>query len=117
MIELEKSLGNIEISHEYFAGLVGSVASSCFGVAGMATSGTIQGIKSLVTKDFNGQDKGVSVTAVDGKIIIDLHIIVTFGVNIKAVVKSIVNKVKYSVEEATGLEVMKVKVFVDGIKS
>lgn len=48
---------------------------------------------------------------------IDLHIIVTYGLNISAIVKSIVNKVRYTVEEATGFEVRKVNVFVDGMKS
>ena len=48
---------------------------------------------------------------------IDLHIVVTYGVNIAAIVKSIVNKVRYTVEEATGIQVRKVNVFVDGMKS
>jgi len=33
------------------------------------------------------------------------------------VVKSIVNKVRYTVEEATGLKVRKVNVFVDAMKN
>ena len=37
--------------------------------------------------------------------------------NISAIAKSIVNKVRYTVEEATGLRVRKVNVFVDGMKS
>ena len=40
----------------------------------------------------------------------------TYGVNIAAIVDSIVNKVRYTVEQATGLAVKKVNVFVDGIK-
>ena len=48
---------------------------------------------------------------------VDLHIIVTYGLNISAIVKSIVNKVRYTVEDATGLEVHKVNVFVDAMKS
>ncbi|MPN05269.1 hypothetical protein SDC9_152519 [bioreactor metagenome] len=47
----------------------------------------------------------------------DLHIIVTYGLNINAVVQSINQKVQYTVEEATGLEVKKVNVFVDSMKS
>jgi len=46
-----------------------------------------------------------------------LHIVVTYGLNISVIVKSIVNKVRYTVEEATGLEVKKVNVFVDAMKS
>ena len=114
MLKIETHLGTIEISHEFFSNLVGYVASSCFGVSGMATSGTVDGIKQLISLR-NPLDKGVRVRASDNKLIIDLHITVSFGVNISAIVKSIVNKVKYTVEDATGLEVDKVNVFVDGM--
>ena len=46
---------------------------------------------------------------------VDLHIIVTYGLNISAIVRSIVNKVRWTVEESTGLDVRKVNVFVDGM--
>ena len=42
---------------------------------------------------------------------------VTYGMNISAIVKSIVNKVTFTVEQATGLEVVKVNVFVDEVKA
>lgn len=48
---------------------------------------------------------------------VDLHIIVTYGLNISVIVKSIVSKVRYTVEEATGLKVSKVNVFVDAMKN
>ena len=51
------------------------------------------------------------------RLIVDLHISVIYGMNISAIAKSIVNKVRYTVEEATGLRVRKVNVFVDGMKS
>ena len=50
-------------------------------------------------------------------LVVDLHIIVIYGLNLSATVKSIVNKVRYTVEEATGLEVKKVNVFIDSMKS
>lgn len=54
----------------------------------------------------------------DGEgLIVDLHIIVSYGVNISAICQSIVNKVRYTVEEATGLEVHAVNVYVDGMKN
>ena len=45
--------------------------------------------------------------------VVDIHIAVTYGLNISSVVKSIVGKVRYVAEEATGLQVSKVNVFVD----
>ena len=50
------------------------------------------------------------------RLVVDIHIEVVFGMNIAAIAKSIVNKVRYTVEEATGLPVKKVNVFVDGIQ-
>ena len=37
--------------------------------------------------------------------------------NISVIVKSIVNKVRYTVEQATNLDVAKVNVFVDSMKT
>lgn len=112
MLKLENHLGVIEISEEYFANLVGHAASECFGVSGMVSSNPVQGLRSTISKE-EFTDKGVHVRAVDGNLVVDLHIAVTYGVNISVIVKSIVNKVRYTIEEATGLQVAKVNVFVD----
>ena len=53
----------------------------------------------------------------DDGLFIELHIIITYGLNISAICQSITNKVKYTVEQATGLDVAKIKVFVDGMKA
>ena len=82
----------------------------------MNVSGAKQGFHSLI-RGRNYIDKGVNVKYTRGKLIIELHITVMFGVNITAIVKSIVNKVRYTVEEETGLTVEKVNVYVDGMKS
>ena len=115
MIRLENHLGTIDISQEYFANLVGNTVTECFGVSGMANRSASQGLRSLITRK-DAIDKGVRVRAVGKTLVIDLHIVVTYGVNISAIVKSIVNKVKYVVSEATGLEVARVNVYVDGMK-
>lgn len=115
MIKFENHLGSIEISQDYFANLVGHAASECFGVAGMVESTASQGLRYILKKD-DAQDKGVKVHTVGGSLVIDLHIAVTYGVNISEIVKSIVNKVRYTVEQATGLQVSKVNVFVDDMK-
>ena len=110
MLKLENHLGVIEISEEYFANLIGHAVSECFGVAGMVSS--VQGLRSALTKE-EFTDKGVSVKAVNGSLVVDLHIAVTYGLNIATTVRSIVGKVRYVTEKATGLQVAKVNVFVD----
>lgn len=115
MICLQNPNGETEISHNYFANLIGYAASSCYGVAGMAASGRVEGFTSMFVREK--LDRGVKVRNVNDKLLIDLHIIVTYGVNITVIVKSIIKKVSYTVEEATGLKVDCVDVFVDGMKS
>ena len=63
----------------------------------------------------NYPDKGVRVTEEDGKLVIELHIKVTYGLNIAAIVRSITHKVKYAVEDATTLKVERIDVYVDDI--
>lgn len=116
LIKIENHLGTIDISHEYFVNIVGHTATECFGVAGMSVSGPAQGIRNVLTRKQDNIDKGVRVRCADGALTIDLHIVVTYGVNIPAIVKSIVNKVRYVVEDSTGLHVSKVNVFVDSMK-
>lgn len=46
-------------------------------------------------------NRGVKIKYQKSKLIIELHIIVNYGTNISAIVKSIIHKVRYVVEEAT----------------
>ena len=116
MIHLENQYGTVEISQNYFANLVGKAASECFGVAGMVVSTPSQGLRAAIGKK-DAPDKGVRVRSGVTGLLIDLHIVVVYGMNISAITKSIVNKVHYTVEQATGLQVAKVNVFVDGMKT
>ena len=102
------------MTSDYFAGLVGAAAQSCYGVCGMATGGTSDSLKTIVL-GTNYPDKGVRVTEEDGKLVIELHIKVTYGLNIAAIVRSITHKVKYAVEDATTLKVERIDVYVDDI--
>ena len=115
MIKMENHLGLIEVSQEYFSEIIGSAVSSCFGVAGMGNTNARQGLRSAVRRRRPYLDQGVRVYKDGNGLMVDLHIIVTYGLNIAAIVRSIGNKVRYTIEESTGLEVRKINVFVDGM--
>jgi len=117
MIKFENPNGYIEITNNYFEQLVGKAAQSCFGVTGMVNSSPMQSIKSMIKNrvDRDNSNQGVSVKSVNGSLVIDLHISVSYGVNICAIADSITNKVRYTVETVTDLKVSKVNVFVDAI--
>ncbi|MBQ2755645.1 MAG: Asp23/Gls24 family envelope stress response protein [Oscillospiraceae bacterium] len=115
MIRIENHLGIIEISNDYFSKLIGHAVSECFGVSGMVATNATQEINAFVFRR-DSIDKGVRVRSHAGKLYIDLHIAVSYGFNIAEIVKSIINKVRYVVEDTTSLQVEKVNVYVDTMK-
>lgn len=116
MIKFENHLGTIDIAHAYFVNLVSNAVMNSFGVAAMANSSVQQSLLERITKR-DPIDKGIRVHVKNQKLIIDLHIIVTYGTNISAIVKSIMHNVRFTVEEKTGFSVARVNVFVDGMKT
>ena len=117
MIKFENPNGYIEITNAYFATLVGRAAQSCFGVTGMVNGSAYESIVSAIKSKDTGEklNQGAHVKSVDGQLQIELHISVSYGVNITAIVDSIINKVRYTVEEATDLKVNTVNVYVDAL--
>ena len=115
MITIENHLGKINISKKYLEYLLGTTATKCFGVVGMAKRSTAQGLFNSIFRSEK-INKGIRVKYIKNAFIVDLHIIASYGMNITAIVKSISHKVKYTLEEVTGLMVSRINVFVDGIK-
>ena len=115
MISYETRIGKITLSNSYFSKLIGRAVTSCFGVVGMVPRGSKQRLLGFVSKK-DRLDTGVVVRGDFSSIVVDLHIVVSYGMNINAIAKSIVNKVQYTVTSATGIKVKKVTVKVDGIK-
>ena len=112
MLKLENHLGTTTITTEYFAGLIGNVVSSCYGVVGISASTPMQGMLRRVS-GRSTPAQGVKIKAIGYKLVVDIHIKVLYGINVSAIVKSIMNKVRYAVSQAVGLQVAKINVFVD----
>ena len=112
MLKLENHQGTTTITTEYFAGLIGNVVSSCYGVVGISASTPMQGMLRRVS-GRSTPAQGVKIKAIGDKLVVDIHIKVLYGINVSAIVKSIMNKVRYAVSQAVGLQVAKINVFVD----
>lgn len=108
-------MGNISIDNEVIAQLAGSVAYECFGIVGMAGVNMKEGIATLLKRDSMTRGINVSLTN-KNKLIIDFHVIVSYGVNIITVCDNLIESVRYKVEEFTGLEIEKINIYVEGVK-
>ena len=115
MISYETRLGNIELTEGFLSRLIGNEVISCFGVVGMVPSSNRQRISKIFLKD-QALDTGIKVTGNAECLNAEIHIVVTYGMNINAIASSITEKVKYKVEKITGTPVDRVVIKVDGIK-
>lgn len=114
MNEMNSQLGAINISQEVLASIAGNAATECYGLVGMASRTLQDGIVELLGRD--AVSKGVEVKVDGEQVVIELHIIVEYGVKISEVARNIQEKVKYSVENLTGLKVSSVNVNVQGVR-
>jgi uncharacterized alkaline shock family protein YloU len=114
MIQHANEKGSVNISASVYTDIVGTAATNCFGVKGMAARSVKDGVYHLLRKESAG--KGVKIAFhEDGSISIDLHIMVVSGVNLSAVGQSIIEEVRYVVNKCTGTEVRAVNVYVDSM--
>ncbi len=115
MIGYETRFGKICISESYLSKLIGNEVVSCFGVVGMVPNGGRQRLFNSI-KGKESVDTGISVSGDIDNITVEIHIVVSYGMNINAIAASITEKVKYAVLEKTGITVSRVVVKIDGIK-
>ena len=106
---LKTGQGSVSISSEVIAQYAGTSALECFGIVGMATVSMTDGGSSLT--------KGIKVTVNNGNSIeLDFHIIVSYGVSIQTVTDNLIHNVSYKVKELTGLNIDKIRVYVEGVR-
>ena len=114
-MRFQNDKGEIQISSEVFTTITGAVATSCFGVKGMAARSKKDGLVHLLRSE--SMAKGVRVIfEEDDTVSIELHIIVENGVNLVAVCRSIMSEVRYAVGNMTGAQVRAVDVYVDSME-
>ena len=109
--ELNES-GTVNISDEVVTIIASLAASEVKGVSGMVNTLSGGFAEFLGKKNLS---KGVKVSVENNKAVLDLYIIVEYGVKIPDVAWNIQEKVKSEVEAMTGLEVEAVNVNVAGI--
>lgn len=111
---INNKMGEIQINSEVIAQYAGLQAVECFGIVGMAAVNMKDGIVKLLKKD--SLTHGISVQITDNRLTIAFHVIVAYGVSIRAVADNLIENVKYRVEIFTGMEVDKISIFVEGVR-
>ena len=112
--QIDTPNGKIIIDNDVIATYAGSVAVECFGIVGMAAVNMKDGLVILLKKE--SLKHGINVELNDNKISLDFHVIVAYGVSIRAVSDNLIANVKYKVEAFTGIEVESINIMVEGVR-
>ena len=114
-LEINNDLGHVSISDDVIASVAGGTAVSCYGIIGMASKNQVKdGITEILGKE--NYSKGIIVKKDDGKLVIDLYIIVMYGTKISEIANNVQSSVKYQIEKTLGAKVNEVNIFIQGIK-
>ncbi|MBQ6937290.1 MAG: Asp23/Gls24 family envelope stress response protein [Clostridia bacterium] len=113
-VKTDNQYGSITISNNVIASAAGIIATSCYGVVGMAIRSPKDGIVSLLKP--SNLAKGIKISVSENEITVDMFIVVQYGVNINAICESIIHGVKYRLSELIGMDVKAVNVFVESIR-
>ena len=107
--------GTINYSEEALAKIVGLSTMECYGVVGMVSKSPTEGLWELIGRE--NLSKGVKISKTDDdKLKIELFIMVEYGAKISVISDNIIQKVRYSVENYTGLKVSSITVNVQAVR-
>ncbi|MFL0195955.1 Asp23/Gls24 family envelope stress response protein [Clostridium sp. WILCCON 0269] len=106
--------GCTDYSEEVIANIVGLSTMECYGVVGMASKNAKDGFWELIKGE--NLSKGVKIRSKDNELIIELYIIVEYGTKISVIANNIIQRIKYNVENYTGLKVSTITVNVQGVR-
>lgn len=112
--KLSNKFGEIHISDDVLANIAGLATIECYGLVGMSSKNAKAGLVELLRRD--NLSKGVKISTEGEDIIVDLFVIVKFGTKISTVADNIISKVKYTLENITGLKVKRVNLNIQGVR-
>ncbi|HVB78205.1 MAG TPA: Asp23/Gls24 family envelope stress response protein [Candidatus Nitrosotalea sp.] len=105
--------GSVELFPAVVRLIAGHAALECYGVMGMAARNLREG----VAIRFRGPSahRGVELREAEGRLEIDLYVVIEYGVRITVVARNLQDTVGFAVRQATGIDVSAVNVFVQGV--
>jgi uncharacterized alkaline shock family protein YloU len=111
---MDTELGEVIVDPDVIATYAGSVAVECFGIVGMAAVNVKDGLVKLLRRE--SLKHGINVKIEDNKISLDFHVLIAYGISISTVAENLIENVKYSVEEFTGMKLESVRIIVEGVR-
>lgn len=115
MVGFSSENGKVNYSDEVLSKIVGLSTMECYGVVGMVSKNATEGFWELIRVE--NLSKGVKISLDnEEKINVELFVMVEYGTKISVIANNIIQKVRYSVENLTGLKVSSITVNVQAVR-
>jgi uncharacterized alkaline shock family protein YloU len=114
VVDEATAAGTFTITGEVIAQIVGLSVLECYGVVGMAATSLSQGVARLLSRERLGQ--GVALRREREGLVIDLYIVVEYGLNLAEVAANVRSRVQYQVEKQTQMPVHSLQIHIQGVK-
>jgi len=108
-------MGKIEVAPRAIATIAARAVGRSYGVVGMAPHTLREGVAQVLRHE--DAHKGVEVRMGNDEIMIDLYVIIEYGTRVAEVARNVQENVRYAVEQALGMQVARVNVRVQGLRT
>lgn len=112
-LENDTELGSVQIHNNVIATIARLAAVKVPGVSEMS-GGIVDDLAGMIRKKTG--DRGIHVELEDTGVVIEIHVILEYGVRIPNVAWQLQTEVRQAVEQMTGKHVKAVQVVVQGVK-
>ena len=109
-----RPLGKIEILPNAIHSIAVQAVCECYGVVGIASPRLRNGQAVLLTDERSNQ--GVQVRLVNDQIILEIYVVLEYGLRISEIAHNVMSSVKYATEKMLGVPVAQVNVNVQGLR-
>ncbi|WP_106497182.1 Asp23/Gls24 family envelope stress response protein [Lentibacillus sp. Marseille-P4043] len=109
----DASLGTVEIAPEVIEVITGIAASEVEGISSMRGNFATGVVERFGKKSHS---KGVKVELTDTGILIDLYVVLNFGVSIPEIAQKLQTNIRQTLKNMTALEIAEINVHVVGIQ-
>ncbi len=106
--------GDLHVSNDVLADVVGNAAMQCYGVVGMTAPNAADGIAKILPA--SRLRRGVVVSQEDNGVRVDLYIVVEYGINVSTVTRNLCDAVRFALTEYTRIPLSVIEVHVQGVK-
>jgi uncharacterized alkaline shock family protein YloU len=108
------NLGHIHVSPQAIASIASSAVMASYGVVGMTNKNLAGDLAEILQKE--SWRRGVEVELQGDQIVIDLYVVLEYGLRLSEVAHNIMSAVKYQVEKLLGVPIGAVNVHIQGIR-